>query len=82
MESPLSYKLIAMGRKYWAPLLQVGLGHFLSPYRSNNNKKKGKLQITLLKFRSVWILHSEISEFGFYLLNFTIIWILFPKIWD
>lgn len=30
------------------------------------NIKLGKLQITLLKFGSVWILHPEVSEFGFH----------------
>ena len=30
------------------------------------NIKLDKLQITPLKFGSVWILHPEISEFGFY----------------
>ena len=30
------------------------------------NIKLGKLQITPLKFASVWILHPEISEFGFH----------------
>ena len=33
------------------------------------NIKLGKLQITPLKFGSVWILHPEISEFGFHLLK-------------
>jgi len=30
------------------------------------NIKLGKLQITPLKFGSVWVLHPEVSEFGFY----------------
>ena len=29
-------------------------------------KKKSKLQITPLKFRSDWILHPKLSIFGFY----------------
>ena len=33
-------------------------------------KKKGKLQITPLKFEGVWILYPEISKFRFYLLKF------------
>ena len=33
-------------------------------------KKQGKLQITPLKFEGVWILHPEISKFGFYFLKF------------
>ena len=33
-------------------------------------EKKGKLQITPLKFGDDWILHFEISEFGFYPLKF------------
>ena len=36
----------------------------------------GKLQITPLKFRGDWILHPDISKFGFYLLKFGNIWIL------
>ena len=50
----------------------------------------GKLQITLLKFEVVWILHSEVLEFEFYLpkvlgwLDFTLwrfkIWMLIHKI--
>ena len=35
-----------------------------------------KLQITSLKFKSIWILHHEISNFGFYHLNFETVWIL------
>ena len=35
-----------------------------------------KLQITLLKFWGFWILHPEISEFGFYPLKFRSVWIL------
>ena len=31
---------------------------------------KGKLQITPIKFRDDWILHLEISKFGFYPLKF------------
>jgi len=41
---------------------------------------KGKLQITLLKFEGVWILHLEVSEFGFYSLKFEGVWILHPDI--
>ena len=40
--------------------------------KMHQNKLKVKLQITLLKFRNVWILHQKISEFGvfeFYTLN-------------
>ena len=33
------------------------------------NIKSNKLQITPLKFGSVWILHSEISKFGFHRLK-------------
>ena len=49
-----------------------------------------KLQITHLKFRDIWILYPELSEFGFYLLKFGVfgfytqrckIWILLPKVW-
>ena len=42
-------------------------------YYSLKKKKKGKLQITLLKFRSDWILHFEVSEFGFYPLKFGVL---------
>ena len=37
------------------------------------NLIKGKLQIALLKFGSVWILHPEVLIFGFYLLKFGVI---------
>ena len=43
-------------------------------------KIKVKLQITLLKFRDVWILHLEVLEFGFYSLKFRGTWILHQKI--
>ena len=53
---------------------------------------KVKLQITLLKFGSVWILHLEVSKFEFYppevlgCLDFISwrfrIWILSPKVWS
>ena len=33
------------------------------------------LDITPLKFESVWILHLEILEFGFYPLKFGSVWI-------
>ena len=39
-----------------------------------------KLHITLLKFRSDWILHLEVSEFGFYPLKFGDVWILRPDV--
>ena len=39
-------------------------------------KLKGKLQITPLKFECVWILHPEVSEFGFYTLKFESVWIV------
>ena len=39
-------------------------------------KIKDKLQITHLKFRGVWILHPEVSEFGSYPLKFEGVWIL------
>ena len=39
-----------------------------------------KLQITPLKFGSIWILHFVVSEFGFYSLKFGGFWILYPKI--
>ena len=35
-------------------------------------KKKGKLQITPLKFGGDWILHPEVLEFGFYPLKFRV----------
>ena len=38
--------------------------------------KKGKLQITPLKFGGDWILHPEVSKFGFYPLMFGGVWIL------
>ena len=41
---------------------------------------RGKLQITLLKFGDVWILHPEISNFGFYPLKFRSVWILHPDV--
>ena len=43
-------------------------------------KLKGKLQITLLKFGSNWILHFEVLEFGFYPLIFGGVWILHPDV--
>ena len=39
-------------------------------------KFKGKLQNTLVKFGSVWILHLKISEFEIYFLKFWGVWIL------
>ena len=42
-------------------------------------KKKTKLQTTLLKFLGVWIIHSGVLEFEFYLLKFRSIWILSLK---
>ena len=53
-------------------------------------KNPGKLKIIPLKFGSVWILYSKISEFEFYPLNFGCldfiprrfrIWILPSKVW-
>ena len=41
---------------------------------------EAKLQITLLKFGDVWILHLEISEYGFYHLKFEDVWILHLKV--
>ena len=38
--------------------------------------KNVKLQITPLKFGSVWILHHKILNFGFYFLKFEDVWIL------
>ena len=35
-----------------------------------DRREKGKLQIAPLKFSGDWILHPEISEFGFYPLKF------------
>ena len=43
-------------------------------------KYKGILQIILLKFRSVWILHSEVSEFEFHPLKFGHDWVLHTNI--
>ena len=34
------------------------------------------MQITPLKFESVWILHPKVSEFRFYSLKFWSVWIL------
>ena len=48
--------------------------------KMHQNKLKVKLQITLLKFRDVWILHLEVLEFGFYSLKFRDTWILHQKI--
>jgi len=42
------------------------------------------LQITPLKFEGDWVLHLEVSEFGFYPLKFGDVWILYPdvvKLW-
>ena len=39
-----------------------------------------KLQITPLKFGSVWILHHKVSEFRFYPLKFGGVWILYHEI--
>ena len=47
---------------------------------SQDKYLKGKLQITPLKFGGNWILHSEISEFGFYPLTFEGVWILHPHV--
>ena len=38
--------------------------------RVGDRREKGKLQIAPLKFSGDWILHPEISEFGFYPLKF------------
>ena len=38
------------------------------------------LDITPLKFESVWILHLEVLEFEFYLLKFGGVWILYPEV--
>ena len=40
----------------------------------------GKLQITPLKFRDDWILHLEVSKFGFYCLKFGDAWIFHPDV--
>ena len=40
----------------------------------------GKLQITPLKFRGDWILHPEVSKFGFYRLKFGDAWIFHPNV--
>ena len=40
----------------------------------------GKLQITPLKFRGDWILHPEVSKFGFYRLKFGDAWIFHPDV--
>ena len=45
-------------------------------FRREKEKEKGKLQVTPLKFRSIWILHLEVLEFGFYLIKFRGVWIL------
>ena len=37
----------------------------------------GKLQITPLKSRGVWILHLKVSKFGFYILKFGEVWIFY-----
>ena len=41
---------------------------------------QGKLQITPLKFGGDWILHLEISKFGFHPITFEGIWSLHPKV--
>ena len=38
------------------------------------------MQITPLKFESVWILHPKVSEFGFYIPKFGGVWILNSQI--
>ena len=40
----------------------------------------GKFQITPLKFGGDWILHSELSKFGFYRLKFGDAWIFHPDV--
>ena len=45
---------------------------YITLYFLKKKKKKGKLQIIPLKFKSVWILYFEISEFGFYPLKFEV----------
>ena len=47
-----------------APYINLSYGLFVS------YKKKGKLQIKLLKFGGIWILQTEVSTFGFYPLKF------------